>query len=132
MVGPNGAGKSNVLDALMFCLCNERSKVSFYDLREFIQRDGEETYAEMERKGKFCQVEAVFLLTGGGKLTLRRTLHPNENESFAIDGEEYPQRVYEHFLLRSNLNYMTSNYAIWQGEVDKLLLKTPKQLTAHL
>jgi structural maintenance of chromosome 1 len=40
IIGPNGAGKSNILDALMFCLCNERNKVTFYDLREFIQRDG--------------------------------------------------------------------------------------------
>jgi chromosome segregation ATPase len=38
--------------------------------------------------------------------------------------------VYENFLMRCNLNYMTANYAIWQGEVDKLLLKNPKELTA--
>ena len=27
---------------------------------------------------------------------------------------------------------MTSNYAIWQGEIDKLILKTPIELTSHL
>lgn len=77
IVGPNGAGKSNILDALMFCLCNERSKVSFYDLREFIQRDGEETYNEMSQKKKFCEVEAQFIVEGGRKLSFRRRLYPN-------------------------------------------------------
>jgi chromosome segregation ATPase len=27
---------------------------------------------------------------------------------------------------------MTSNYAIWQGEIDKILLKNPKELTSML
>ena len=40
--------------------------------------------------------------------------------------------MYENFLMKSNLNYMTSNYAIWQGEIDKLILKTPIELTSHL
>lgn len=40
IVGPNGAGKSNVLDALMFCFCNEKTKLTYFDIREFIQREG--------------------------------------------------------------------------------------------
>lgn len=94
IVGPNGAGKSNILDGLMFCLCNERSKVSFYDIREFIQRDGEETYNEMSQRKKFCEVEAQFIMEGGRKLSFRRRLFPNEKQEFTIDGEEYSQRVY--------------------------------------
>lgn len=62
IVGPNGAGKSNVLNALMFCFCNERLKVQFYDLREFIQRDGNESYSDMSSNNKFCSVEAQFIL----------------------------------------------------------------------
>lgn len=31
--------------------------------------------------------------------------------------------------MRNNINYITSNFAIWQGEIDKLLLKSPKELT---
>jgi chromosome segregation ATPase len=99
-------------------------------LREFIQRDGEETYKEMSQRKKFCEVEAQFVVKGGRKLSFRRRLFPNEKQEFAIDGEEYSQRVYENFLMRCNLNFMTANYAIWQGEVDKLLLKNPKELTA--
>jgi len=40
IVGPNGVGKSNVLDALMFCFSNEKSKLTVSDIREFINREG--------------------------------------------------------------------------------------------
>jgi structural maintenance of chromosome 1 len=77
IIGPNGAGKSNILDALMFCLCNEKSKLTFYDLREFIQRDGNETYNEMSQKNKYTEVEANFILETGRILTFKRTLYAN-------------------------------------------------------
>jgi structural maintenance of chromosome 1 len=115
IIGPNGAGKSNILDALMFCLCNEKNKLTFYDIREFIQRDGNETYNEMSQKNKFCEVEANFILDSERKLSFRRTLYPNENQEFSIDGEAYKQSTYENFLMRCNINHITSNFAIWQG-----------------
>lgn len=77
IIGPNGAGKSNVLDALMFCLCNERNKLTFYDLREFIQRDGNESYSEMSQKNKYTEVEVNFNLLNDEKLTFRRVLYAN-------------------------------------------------------
>lgn len=80
IIGPNGAGKSNILDALMFCLCNERNKVTFYDLREFIQRDGSETYKEMLQKNKFSEVQVNFELTSKKKLTFKRTLYADSKQ----------------------------------------------------
>lgn len=80
IIGPNGAGKSNILDALMFCLCNERNKVTFYDLREFIQRDGSETYKEMQQNNKFAEVQVNFELTSKKKLTFKRTLYANSKQ----------------------------------------------------
>jgi chromosome segregation ATPase len=87
IVGPNGAGKSNVLDALMFCFCNEKSKLTFFDLREFITREGNETYNEMAKKDIYCEVEARFLLQNDRYFTLTRTLYPDERQMFLIDGE---------------------------------------------
>lgn len=86
----------------------------------------------MSNNNKFCSVEAQFILEDKRKLILRRTLYPDERQEFVIDGEEYDQRRYQNFLMCSNLNYITSNYAIWQGEIDKLILKTPKELSSHL
>lgn len=34
--------------------------------------------------------------------------------------------------MKNNINYISSNYAIWQGEIDKLLLKNPKELTNYI
>lgn len=34
--------------------------------------------------------------------------------------------------MKNNINYVSSNYAIWQGEIDKLLLKSPKELTNYI
>lgn len=62
IVGPNGVGKSNILDALMFAFCNEKSKVTIFDVREFINREGIETYREMSERSKYCEVEVKFVL----------------------------------------------------------------------
>lgn len=58
VVGPNGAGKSNLLDAMMFCFCNEKTRLTYYDLREFINRTGSETYSQMGNRR--CSVQARF------------------------------------------------------------------------
>ena len=69
----------------------------------------------MSSKNKHCYVEVAFLLEDKSRFTLRRTLYANENQVFMIDGEEYSQKVYENYLMKSNINYISSNYAIWQG-----------------
>ena len=86
----------------------------------------------MQSKKKFCYVEVTFLLEDGSKFSLRRTLYANQEQIFTIDGEEYSQRIYESYLLKCNINHISSNYAIWQGQIDKLLMKTPKELTAYI
>jgi len=86
----------------------------------------------MSQKDIFCEVEARFLLQNDRYFTLTRTLYPDERQLFLIDGEEYPQKIYENFLMKTNINYITSNFAIWQGEIDKLLLKNPKELTNYI
>ena len=110
----------------MFCFCNEKSKAKFFDIREFITREGSETYKEMIQKKKYCEIEAKFLLQNGNFLTLTRTLHPDERQNFQINGDEYSQKIYENYLMKNNINYLASNFAIWQGEIDKLLLKSPQ------
>lgn len=69
----------------------------------------------MSNKNKHCYVEVTFVLQDHSKLSIRRTLYANENQVFTIDGEEYTQKVYENYLIKCNINYMSSNYAIWQG-----------------
>lgn len=86
----------------------------------------------MSDKKKFCEVEVRFVLGNDRYFTLSRKLYPDEQQVFQIDGEEYSQKVYENFLMKNNINYVSSNYAIWQGEIDKLLLKSPKELTNYI
>lgn len=59
-------------------------------------------------------------------LRLQELFYPDEQQIFLIDGEEYPEKVYQNFLVKNNINFITSNFAIWQGEIDKMLLKSPR------
>lgn len=86
----------------------------------------------MTDKNKYCEVEAKFLLANDRYFTFTRTLYPDEQQIFLIDGEEYPEKVYQNFLVKNNINFITSNFAIWQGEIDKMLLKSPKELTNYI
>ena len=65
-------------------------------------------------------------------MTISRKLSSDEEQVFKINGEEYPQKVYENFLIKKNINFIASNFAVWQGEIDKFLLKSPKELTSHI
>lgn len=40
------------------------------------------------------------------------------------------KKVYQNILLRKGINSVTPNYAIWQGEIDRLVLRDPMQLTS--
>ena len=40
--------------------------------------------------------------------------------------------MYQNILIRKGINTNTPNYAIWQGEIDRLILKDPMQLTGLL
>lgn len=33
--------------------------------------------------------------------------------------------MYQNILIRKGINSNTPNYAIWQGEIDRLILKSP-------
>ena len=73
-MGPNGGGKSNILDAIMFCFCDEKRMKRYYDLREVIYREDKEAFADMAERGAYCQVEAVLVAENGRKISLRRRL----------------------------------------------------------
>ena len=66
-------------------------------------------------KNKYAEVEVKFLLANDRYFTISRTLYPDEKQVFVLDGDEYPQKVYENFLIKNNINCITANYAIWQG-----------------
>lgn len=86
----------------------------------------------MADRGHLCEVQAKLLLEDGKELVLARSLDAMDQQNFYIDGESFPREAYEAFLMRCNINHRTVNYAIWQGEIDKLLLKEPKDLTMYL
>ena len=48
-----------------------------------------------------------------------------------INGNTCSRKVYESFLLKNRINFTASNYAMWQGEAEKLILKDPHSLTHH-
>jgi structural maintenance of chromosome 1 len=85
----------------------------------------------MAERGHSCEVQAKLILEDGKELLVSRTLDAKDQQTYRIDGESYPREAYESFLMRCNINHRTVNYAIWQGEIDKLLLKDPKDLTAY-
>jgi chromosome segregation ATPase len=51
-------------------------------------------------------------------------------EDFSVNFKNVSKKVYQNILIRKGINSNSPNYAIWQGEIDRLILKDPLQLTS--
>lgn len=58
-----------------------------------------------------------------------RSLDAEGKEEYFVDFKSVSRKLYQNILLRKGINCNAPNYAIWQGEIDKLVFKSPNELT---
>ncbi|EMS68398.1 Structural maintenance of chromosomes protein 1A [Triticum urartu] len=130
IIGPNGAGKSNLMDAISFVLGVRSAHLRGAQLKDLIYALDDR---DKEAKGRRASVRLVYNLPGtGGELHFTRTITGAGGSEYRIDGRLVTWDDYNAKLRSLVILVKARNFLVFQGDVESIASKNPKELTALL
>ncbi|XP_034936971.1 structural maintenance of chromosomes protein 1A [Chelonus insularis] len=124
VVGPNGSGKSNFMDAISFVMGEKTSSLRVKRFSELIH--GASIGKPVARS---ASVTAVFELEDGTEKSFMRTVQGSSSEH-RINGSMVTSQVYLTELEQLGINVKAKNFLVFQGAVESIAMKNPKERTA--
>ncbi|GMI69292.1 TITAN8, STRUCTURAL MAINTENANCE OF CHROMOSOMES 1 [Hibiscus trionum] len=129
IIGPNGAGKSNLMDAISFVLGVRTGQLRGTQLRDLIYAFDDR---EKEQSGRRAFVRLVYQLASGSELRFTRTILPTGGSEYQIDGSNVNWDEYNGKLRSLGILVKARNFLVFQGDVESIASKNPKELTGLL
>ncbi|KAI4972909.1 hypothetical protein ZWY2020_005821 [Hordeum vulgare] len=130
IIGPNGAGKSNLMDAISFVLGVRSAHLRGAQLKDLIYALDDR---DKEAKGRRASVRLVYNLPStGGELHFTRTITGAGGSEYRIDGRLVTWDDYNAKLRSLGILVKARNFLVFQGDVESIASKNPKELTALL
>ena len=124
IIGPNGAGKSNLMDALSFVLGIHSGQLRSSHLTDLIYRQG-----EAGQDASFASVVAVYQRAEGTEVAFQRRISTAGQSEYRIDGKTITFAEYCKVWEVENVLIKARNFLVFQGDVEALANKTPRELT---
>ncbi|CAD5219780.1 unnamed protein product [Bursaphelenchus okinawaensis] len=123
IIGPNGSGKSNLMDAISFVL-GEKSTA----LR--VRRIGDLIHGASINKpySNTCRVTLNYIDDEENKRIFTRAVK-NQNNEYRVDKEVVTTAQYNSALQSINVFIKAHNFLVFQGEVEQIAMRSPKDLT---
>ncbi|KAJ4726889.1 Structural maintenance of chromosomes protein [Melia azedarach] len=129
IIGPNGAGKSNLMDAISFVLGVRTGQLRGAQLKDLIYAYDDK---EKEQKGRRAFVRLVYQLGNESELQFTRTIASAGGSEYRIDGRVVNWDEYNGRLKSLGILVKARNFLVFQGDVESIASKNPKELTALL
>lgn len=129
IIGPNGAGKSNLMDAISFVLGVRSGQLRGAQLKDLIYAYDDK---EKEQKGRRAFVRLVYQLGNESELQFTRTITSSGGSEYRIDGRVVNWDEYNAKLRSLGILVKARNFLVFQGDVESIASKNPKELTALL
>ncbi|KAK3124176.1 hypothetical protein QOZ80_8AG0641550 [Eleusine coracana subsp. coracana] len=128
IIGPNGAGKSNLMDAISFVLGVRSAHLRGAQLKDLIYALDDR---DKEAKGRRASVRLVYQM-GTEELHFIRTITGAGGSEYRIDGRVVNWEDYNAKLRSLGILVKARNFLVFQGDVESIASKNPKELTALL
>ncbi|KAJ8438148.1 hypothetical protein Cgig2_033027 [Carnegiea gigantea] len=129
IIGPNGAGKSNLMDAISFVLGVRTGQLRGAQLKDLIYSFDD---SEKEQRGRKAFVKLVYLLASGTEIHFTRNITSAGGSEYRIDGRVVAWDQYNEKLKELGILVKARNFLVFQGDVESIASKNPKELTALL
>ncbi|PKA58748.1 Structural maintenance of chromosomes protein 1 [Apostasia shenzhenica] len=129
IIGPNGAGKSNLMDAISFVLGVRSTHLRGAHLRDLIYACDDR---DKEQKGRRAFVQLVYQMGNGSELQFTRTITGAGGSEYRIDQRVVSWDEYNARLKSLGILVKARNFLVFQGDVESIASKNPKELTALL
>ncbi|KAI8437197.1 hypothetical protein MSG28_010522 [Choristoneura fumiferana] len=124
VVGPNGSGKSNFMDAVSFVMGEKTSLLRVKRLSDLIH--GASINKPVSRN---ASVTATFILEDMTEKQFQRSVI-GQSSDHKIDGQSVSVSNYLAELERLGINVKAKNFLVFQGAVESIAMKNPKERTA--
>ncbi|XP_048478795.1 structural maintenance of chromosomes protein 1A [Plutella xylostella] len=124
VIGPNGSGKSNFMDAVSFVMGEKTSMLRVKRLSDLIH--GASINKAVSRS---ASVTATFLLEDMSEKQFQRSVLGQSSEH-KIDGQSVSVAHYLSELEKLGINVKAKNFLVFQGAVESIAMKNPKERTA--
>lgn len=120
VIGPNGSGKSNLMDAISFVVGVKSAHLRSAQLSELVHTG--ETHA---------YVALVFVPPGANaaEIVFKRAI-ANGSATYSIDGKTVTAAAYLDMLASFGVLTKTRNFLVFQGDVEQVATRGPKELMA--
>jgi len=129
VIGPNGSGKSNLLDAISFVLGVKARSVRGADLRDLIYKKQDESVDDVEAAKRTAYVEMVYRDKNEVESVFRRAISPSGSSTFSLNGSRMAFSTYKEQLENMGISIEAKNFLVFQGDVENIAQKSPKELT---
>ncbi|CAG9764910.1 unnamed protein product [Ceutorhynchus assimilis] len=128
VIGPNGSGKSNFMDAISFVMGERTQSLRVKRLSDLIH--GAAIGKPVSRS---ASVTAVFSLGDGSEaeIAFQRSVH-NSSSEFKVNGSVVTGPEYLAELEKLKINVKAKNFLVFQGAVESIAMKNPKEMTGLL
>ncbi|XP_022237918.1 structural maintenance of chromosomes protein 1A-like isoform X3 [Limulus polyphemus] len=123
IIGPNGSGKSNFMDAISFVLGEKTSSLRVKKLGDLIH--GAPIGAPVSTR---ASVTAVYGETDGTEISFSRLVTGSSSE-YRIDNKVVSHQEYASKLETLGINVKAKNFLVFQGAVESIAMKNPKERT---
>ncbi|XP_050351291.1 structural maintenance of chromosomes protein 1A [Nymphalis io] len=124
VVGPNGSGKSNFMDAVSFVMGEKTSLLRVKRLSDLIH--GASINKPVSRS---ASVTATFILEDMTEKHFQRSVI-GQSSDHKIDGQAMSVSQYLSELEKLGINVKAKNFLVFQGAVESIAMKNPKERTA--
>ncbi|KAL9243005.1 hypothetical protein vseg_016947 [Gypsophila vaccaria] len=129
IIGPNGAGKSNLMDAISFVLGVRSTHLRGAQLKDLIYAFDDR---DREQRGRRAFVKLVYLLCDGTEIEFMRSIGSGGGSEYRIDGRTVGWDQYNDRLRDLGILVKARNFLVFQGDVESIASKNPKELTGLL
>nr|XP_016495926.1 PREDICTED: structural maintenance of chromosomes protein 1 [Nicotiana tabacum] len=126
IIGPNGAGKSNLMDAISFVLGVRTGQLRGAQLKDLIYAFDDR---EKEQRGRRAFVRLVYQLATGTEIQFTRTITGAGGSEYRIDGKIVNWDEYNAKLKSLDILVKARNFLVFQGDVESVASKNPRELT---
>ncbi|KAG6429104.1 hypothetical protein SASPL_107143 [Salvia splendens] len=129
IIGPNGSGKSNLMDAISFVLGVRTGQLRGAQLRDLIYAFDDR---EKQQKGRRAFVMLVYQRADGSEIEFTRSITPAGSSEYRINDRMVNWDDYNAELKNLGILVKARNFLVFQGDVESIASKNPKELTALL
>ncbi|XP_039290651.1 LOW QUALITY PROTEIN: structural maintenance of chromosomes protein 1A [Nilaparvata lugens] len=124
VVGPNGSGKSNFMDAISFVMGEKTTSLRVKRLSDLIH--GASIGQPVARS---ASVTAVFRMPDDTEKRFTRSVQGSSSD-YRINREVVTTQQYLSELEAIGINVKAKNFLVFQGAVESIAMKNPKERTA--